>query len=152
MARPQSKRHINYHCYDKGHTSVIWKTGSDPLPWTRDGNKKLTIQDDVDDEKDFNYRIREENIKVEVISLPWCMGDKSLVSQALSNIVDNALKYLDSSRRGILTISGRLEDGQATVDLQTLLTTLSSTEPTLPDVNARQQSKIPFGHAGRNKG
>lgn len=40
-----------------GNTSVIWKTGSESLPWTRDGDKKLTIQDNVDEVKDFNYRI-----------------------------------------------------------------------------------------------
>jgi len=40
-----------------GNTSVIWKTGSDALPWTLDSNKKLTIQDNVDADKIFNYRI-----------------------------------------------------------------------------------------------
>jgi len=41
-----------------GNTSVLWKTGSEALSWTRDGDKKLTIVDDDSAEpKDFNYRI-----------------------------------------------------------------------------------------------
>jgi hypothetical protein len=42
---------------ENGNSSVIWKTGSDTLPWILDGDKKLTIQDDVNEVKDFNYRI-----------------------------------------------------------------------------------------------
>jgi len=66
------------------------------------------LTDEVID--NFSFRIKEENIRVDRTLLPKCLGDEGLVSQAVSNIVDNALKYMDGSRRGVITISGWRED------------------------------------------
>lgn len=54
----------------------------------------------------FSFRIKEENVKVEVTGLPACVADEGLVFQAVSNIVDNALKYMEVSKRGRITVSG----------------------------------------------
>jgi PAS domain S-box-containing protein len=54
---------------------------------------------------DFGFRIKEGGIRIDRTPLPKCLGDEGLVSQAVSNIIDNALKYMDNSRKGVINIS-----------------------------------------------
>ena len=62
--------------------------------------------------KGNEYRIKEAKVTVEVGDLPPCTGDGVQINQVFSNLVDNALKYLDLSRPGIIKISGRAEESQ----------------------------------------
>ena len=55
---------------------------------------------------DFSFRIKENGVRVDRTLLPGCLGDEGLVSQAVSNIIDNALKYMHMDRKGIISISG----------------------------------------------
>ncbi len=61
----------------------------------------------------FEQQMAEEKISVEIEELPWCMGDVSLIKEVFSSLLDNALKYLDDSRRGMVRVWGKVEDGQS---------------------------------------
>lgn len=54
----------------------------------------------------FEYSIKDANINVEVEELPPCYADETLIDQVFSNIIDNAIKYLDPKRSGKISISG----------------------------------------------
>ena len=51
--------------------------------------------------------------KVEVAALPALKGDRLAVEQVFGNIVENALKYLQPGRPGLIRITGRLEGATA---------------------------------------
>jgi signal transduction histidine kinase len=54
----------------------------------------------------FEFKIKESDVKLEISKLPPCKADKTQIDQVFSNLIDNALKYLDSKRHGIIKISG----------------------------------------------
>ena len=54
----------------------------------------------------FEYEIKRLGVKLQVDELPSCMGDEMHINQVFSNLLNNALKYLDPARRGIIRISG----------------------------------------------
>ncbi len=60
----------------------------------------------------FEFQTREAGVKLEVGRLPQCQGDRAQLNQVFSNLIDNALKFLDPERPGIIRISGRKEDRQ----------------------------------------
>ena len=60
----------------------------------------------------MEYKIKESGAKIRVDDLPPCFGDASQINQVFSNLLDNAIKYLDQSHTGIINISGKIEDGQ----------------------------------------
>ena len=62
----------------------------------------------------FALRIREAGALVEVGELPPCRGDRSQVDQVFTNLIGNALQYLDPARNGIIKVSGTRNDGQVT--------------------------------------
>jgi len=55
------------------------------------------------------FKIKQAGITLEVADLPACRGDTVQVSQVFSNLLDNAIKYLDPARPGVIRIHGRLE-------------------------------------------
>ena len=57
------------------------------------------------------YKIKNANVKCQIEELPSCSGDEAQIDQVFSNLLDNALKYLDSEREGIITVSGKSENG-----------------------------------------
>lgn len=58
----------------------------------------------------FEFILKEKNIKVELNKLPKCKGDPLQISQVFSNLVDNAIKYSHPERQNIISISGRKKD------------------------------------------
>ena len=60
----------------------------------------------------FEYRMKEQGVSVTLGDLPDCVGDDIQINQVVSNLVDNALKYLDPRRPGKITISGEHLNGR----------------------------------------
>ncbi len=56
-----------------------------------------------------SFLIKEGGVSVTVEELPGCLGDAGQINQVFSNLLNNALKYLDPSRPGVITVSGRIE-------------------------------------------
>lgn len=54
----------------------------------------------------FEYQIKENGIQVNVGDLPDCLGDAVQINQVFSNLVDNAIKYLQPGRAGVISITG----------------------------------------------
>jgi PAS domain S-box-containing protein len=61
----------------------------------------------------FEFRIKELGVKVNISKMPTCRGDSGQISQVFSNLLDNAMKHLDSGQQGIITISGYQENHQS---------------------------------------
>lgn len=60
----------------------------------------------------FEHVIRERGIKLNITDLPSCIGDQDQLNQVFSNLLGNALKYLDPNRAGIINISGFRDEDQ----------------------------------------
>ncbi|MGB2807523.1 MAG: PAS domain S-box protein [Sedimentisphaerales bacterium] len=63
--------------------------------------------------KNMEFQVKEADATVELGTLPGCLGDSSQINQIFSNILDNALKYLDESRAGMIHIYGKIENVQS---------------------------------------
>jgi PAS domain S-box-containing protein len=61
----------------------------------------------------LKFQAEEAGADVSFDNLPDCMGDLTLVGQVFTNLIDNAIKYRDSSRPCRVAITGRIEDGRA---------------------------------------
>jgi len=70
-----------------------------------------TIIADVADS--MEYLIEQAGAVVKIDPLPDCLGDASQINQVFSNLLDNALKYLDDSRKGMIHIYGKVELAQS---------------------------------------
>ena len=68
--------------------------------------------------KAFEFQIKETGITLQIDRLPSCLGDEIQINQVFSNILDNALKYLDPNRPGVIRISGNKENGQVTYHVE----------------------------------
>jgi PAS domain S-box-containing protein len=62
----------------------------------------------------MEFQIKQAGATLEIDRLPPCLGDATQVNQVFSNVVDNALKYLEPARPGRIRVSGRVQDGRAT--------------------------------------
>jgi len=62
----------------------------------------------------FEFQVKESGAKIMVEELPPCYGDETQVNQVFSNLVDNALKFLNADRPGMIRISGKEEEGRVT--------------------------------------
>jgi PAS domain S-box-containing protein len=65
-----------------------------------------------DIEKSMEYQVKEAGAQLEIGTLPPCVGDASQINQVFSNLLDNAVKYLDKSRPGVIRVSGRVAGEQ----------------------------------------
>ncbi len=54
----------------------------------------------------IKYHLDTKNVKLTVKPLPDCYGDKAMVGEVFLNLLGNAVKYLDPSRPGLITLSG----------------------------------------------
>ena len=59
-------------------------------------------------------QIKNQDVKLQIEELPLCYADELQLNQVFSNLIDNALKYLDPNRAGIIKISGYKEAKQIT--------------------------------------
>ena len=62
---------------------------------------------------EFEYTVKERGIEVRVAELPSCFGDEGQLNQVFSNLVSNAIKYLDPRRPGVISITGTREGERA---------------------------------------
>lgn len=61
----------------------------------------------------MEFQLQQNGAQLEIGDLPDCLGDATQINQVFSNLLDNALKYLDPHRVGHLRVTGRVEDGRA---------------------------------------
>lgn len=59
----------------------------------------------------MEFQMKKANISIKVNVLPSCASDATQVNQVFSNLIMNAVKYIDPNRKGEITISGKTEDG-----------------------------------------
>ena len=60
----------------------------------------------------MSFQIQSCDAVVTVDELPPCLGDAGRTSQVFSNLLDNAVKYLDPGREGRIRVTGRSEDNR----------------------------------------
>lgn len=61
----------------------------------------------------FEFRFKTEKIQIKIGSIPPCVGDKTQIDQVLSNLIDNAIKYLDVAKPPLIEINGWVDNGNA---------------------------------------
>ncbi|MBI5772385.1 MAG: PAS domain S-box protein [Verrucomicrobia bacterium] len=66
----------------------------------------------------LDYQIKQVGVTVEIGKLPPCLGDATQTAQLFSNLLDNALKYLQPGRPGKITVAGREEKGRVIYAVQ----------------------------------
>jgi PAS domain S-box-containing protein len=54
----------------------------------------------------LQFELREKAVDIQVEKLPGVITDRVAAQQILGNVIENALKYLDDSRPGVIHISG----------------------------------------------
>jgi len=57
----------------------------------------------------MKFTARKANATIELETLPDCLGDEVQINQVFSNLIGNAIKYLDHERPGRIRISGKIE-------------------------------------------
>ena len=60
--------------------------------------------------KNIEQQIHDSDAVVTVGDIPQCNADSIQVNQIFTNLIDNALKYLDPQRKGRIHVSGVLSD------------------------------------------
>ncbi|MDQ6951004.1 MAG: sensor histidine kinase [Mariprofundales bacterium] len=58
----------------------------------------------------MGHQLAQHQSSVTIEPLPHIVSDPVALEQIISNIADNAVKYLDPSRQGVITVRGRIED------------------------------------------
>ena len=66
----------------------------------------------------LRYQIEEAGATVEIGPLPACEADPLMLSQALANLLDNALKYRDPDRPCRIRASGRRDHDRALIEIE----------------------------------
>ncbi|MEI7636541.1 MAG: PAS domain S-box protein [Syntrophus sp. (in: bacteria)] len=57
----------------------------------------------------IDFQVKEAGVELYVAELPPCLGDAVQVSQVFTNLLSNALNYLDPDRPGVIRICGVIE-------------------------------------------
>jgi PAS domain S-box-containing protein len=66
----------------------------------------------------MDFQIKRSGVKVEIGKLPDCLGDATQINQVFSNLLDNAIKYLDPQRPSQILVSGMAEDSRSVYTVQ----------------------------------
>jgi PAS domain S-box-containing protein len=61
----------------------------------------------------MEFQIKQAGAALQIGAVPDCLGDATQIDQVFSNLLDNAVKYLDPSRPGLISVTGRVEGGQS---------------------------------------
>ena len=61
----------------------------------------------------MEFQLKQAGVQLEIGALPGCHGDATQINQVFSNLLDNAVKYLDPARSGRIAVTGGLEEGHA---------------------------------------
>ncbi|MDO8281900.1 MAG: ATP-binding protein [Thermodesulfovibrionia bacterium] len=59
---------------------------------------------------DLNYRLKEAGADFEVADLPQCTGDREQIIRIFTNLIENAVKYLEPARKGKIKVTGCIKD------------------------------------------
>jgi PAS domain S-box-containing protein len=59
--------------------------------------------------ENVNFHARELGATISVDDLPPCQADEPMTNQVFSNLIGNALKYLDADRKGQIKVTGKVE-------------------------------------------
>lgn len=54
----------------------------------------------------IKIKFKEANVVFDILPLPECYADRTQVTQIFTNLLDNAVKYLDPNRRGEVCVEG----------------------------------------------
>lgn len=55
----------------------------------------------------MQHQVNKRQVELAIEDLPPCLGDRSQISQVFTNLLDNAIKYLDQNRKGKIHIEGK---------------------------------------------
>jgi PAS domain S-box-containing protein len=58
----------------------------------------------------LDYKIKNKGIELNFGDLPDCTGDKNQINQVFTNLIENAVKYMDPEKKGIIKVSGWTEN------------------------------------------
>lgn len=61
----------------------------------------------------IQYQITSSGTDVSIDDLPDCIGDSTHINQVFTNILNNAVKYLDPNRKGAIHVSGQVQGGKS---------------------------------------
>jgi PAS domain S-box-containing protein len=63
----------------------------------------------------MEFQIEDAGAVLEISELPPCFGDQEQIHQLFSNLIGNALKYLDPGRPGVIRVSGFKDESNQSV-------------------------------------
>jgi PAS domain S-box-containing protein len=61
----------------------------------------------------FEFQLKDAGVKLDVSELPPCEGDEDQLNQVFSNLIGNAMKFLDTGQAGIINVTGQQKDGRS---------------------------------------
>ncbi|WP_395730597.1 ATP-binding protein [Prosthecobacter sp.] len=62
----------------------------------------------------MEFQLQQAGARLDIGDLPDCLGDAMQINQVFSNLLDNAIKYLDPARAGLISLSGQVEGSHVT--------------------------------------
>jgi signal transduction histidine kinase len=80
----------------------------------------------------MQHQINESQAEIVIDKLPMCLADGTQLTQVFTNLVDNAVKYLSTDRKGLIRITGRIQSGR----------TIYSVEDNGIGISTAQQQKV----------
>jgi PAS domain S-box-containing protein len=61
----------------------------------------------------MQFQITNSGADVTIDDLPDCIGDANHINQVFSNLLNNAIKYLNPDRKGVIHASGQVQGGES---------------------------------------